>query len=381
MKPVSLARLSVLLSASALIGGCAFAPGMRMITPGPASAQQGNSAETSTGASETESQVKIQDIDPALIRDLATRPPLRAETPATFDTTTSGYRLGPGDVLQITVWDHPEFAEAAGSQAGPAARPSDPPAGFVVDPNGGLQFPYVGQLHVAGLPPEQVQAALTKALGKMFRSPQVTVRVASFRARQVYIEGDVHGPGSLSVNDVPMTLYDAVSRAGGFLDSADQSRVVLVRDGAQHEFNLADNRTQTGSGGRIILKGGDLIHVPSREENGVYVMGEVVKPTTALPRRNGLLTLSDAISQAGSFNSATADTAQLYVVRGAQGATPEVYRLDARSPVAMVLANQFQLQPKDIVYVDGNGLVRFSRILNLLLPAINTGVGAAVLAK
>jgi polysaccharide biosynthesis/export protein len=380
-KRTSIAHIAALLCTSTLVGGCAYAPGMRMTTPPPAFAQQSSVSGTSADTAEPESQVTITDIDGALIRNLATRTRNPAGTSATLGTATSGYTLGPGDVLQITVWDHPEFAEAAGSQAGPAARPSDPPAGFVVDQNGRLQFPYVGQLQVAGRRPDQVQAELTRALGRMFRSPQVTVRVASFRARQVYIEGDVRTPGSLPVNDVPMTLYDAVSRAGGFLDSADQSRVVLVRNGEQHEFSLADNRTQSGGGGKIVLKGGDLVHIPSREDNGVYVMGEVTKPTTAVPKRNGQLTLSDALAQAGSFNSSTADTAQLYVVRGAQGAAPQVFHLDARSPVAMVLANEFQLQPKDIVYVDGNGLVRFSRILNLLLPAINTGVGVAVLAK
>jgi polysaccharide export outer membrane protein len=58
-----------------------------------------------------------------------------------------------------------------------------------------------------------------------------------------------------------------------------------------------------------------------------------------------------------------------------------VYHLDARSPVSMLLANNFELQPHDVVYVDNNGLVRFSRVLNLLLPAINAGLTAAVLTK
>lgn len=110
-------------------------------------------------------------------------------------------------------------------------------------------------------------------------------------------------------------------------------------------------------------------------------MGEVNRPVTALPMRNGRLTLSEALSQAGSLNATTADAAQLYVIRGSLDAKPHVYRLDASSPVAMVLANQFELEPKDIVYVDGNGLVRFSRVLSLLLPAVNAGLTAAVVTK
>jgi polysaccharide export outer membrane protein len=178
-----------------------------------------------------------------------------------------------------------------------------------------------------------------------------------------------------------MTLYDAISRAGGFIDSADQSRVILVRDGVSKQINLADGAGQVGNPAQIVLRGGDLVHVLSREDSGAFVMGEVNKPVTALPKRNGKLTLSDALSQAGSLNATTADAAQLYVIRGSLESTPQVFHLDASSPVAMVLANQFELQPKDIVYVDGNGLVRFSRVLSLLLPAVNAGLTAAVVAK
>ncbi|HHT8842532.1 TPA: polysaccharide biosynthesis/export family protein, partial [Burkholderia cenocepacia] len=132
---------------------------------------------------------------------------------------------------------------------------------------------------------------------------------------------------------------------------------------------------------RIVLRGGDLLRVGARDSNGVYVMGEVNRPMLALPKRDGRLTLSDALLQAGSINSNTADAAQMFVIRGPQGRTPTVFHLDARSPVAMVLANQFELEPKDIVYVDGNGLVRISRVLSLLLPSVNTGVAAGIATK
>lgn len=70
----------------------------------------------------------------------------------------------------------------------------------------------------------------------------------------------------------------------------------------------------------------------------------------------------------------------MFVIRGSQTDSPQVFHLDARSPVSMVLANEFELQPKDIVYVDGNSLVRFSRVLSLLLPGVNSSAMAAALA-
>ncbi|MBP0604873.1 polysaccharide biosynthesis/export family protein [Burkholderia sp. CpTa8-5] len=369
-------RLVMILPLCALLGACGIAPGMRMQQPASIPLQSG----TTPGGNAT-LPVPVTNIDLSLIRRM--RDTERSVPGELRDIASSpdAYTLGRGDVLQITVWDHPELAAALGAPAQSAPRAADAPPGFVVDQDGTLQFPYAGRLPVAGLTAEQVQTQLARRLDKTFRNPQVTVRIASFRAKQVYIEGEVHTPGSQPVNDIPMTLYDAIGRAGGFSAAADRSRIVLVRDGVERRIDLTGMAEQGRNPSKIVLRNGDLVRVLARDESGVFVMGEVNKPVTALPMRNGRLTLSEAIAQAGSLNANTADAAQLYVVRGMQDAQPQVYHLDARSPVAMVLANQFQLKPKDVVYVDGNGLVRFSRVLSLLLPAINAGLTAAIATK
>ncbi|HEX7907038.1 MAG TPA: SLBB domain-containing protein, partial [Paraburkholderia sp.] len=188
-------------------------------------------------------------------------------------------------------------------------------------------------------------------------------------------------PGAQALNDVPMTLYEAVSRAGGFNETADQSDLVLVRGGQSHRLNFTQMLAQGVSPSRFYLKSGDLLRVMSRDESDVYVMGEVNKPVSAIPRRTGRITLADALLQAGSVNSATADAAQMFVIRRSLSGAPQVFHLDGHSPVAMLLARDFELQSKDVVYVDGSGLVRFNRVLSLLMPLINTGLTAGVIAK
>ncbi|WP_205794002.1 polysaccharide biosynthesis/export family protein [Burkholderia sp. Ac-20353] len=329
-----------------------------------------------------ELQVPITDINMALIQQIHEEGRKADETQ--FNVLIGKpqpYTLGVGDVLQITVWDHPELTAAQGGTSSPNSRPYDPVPGFTIDDNGNVQVPYAGNVHVAGMRIDQVQRAVQASLQRVFVKPQVTVRVTSFRAKQVYVDGEVHTPGIVPINDVPMTLNEAVNRAGGFSPTADQSRMVVVRNGTSYRLDLTEMLGRNVNPSEILLRNGDLLRIVSREDNGVYVMGEVNKPITALPLRNGRLTLSDALSQAGSVNSASADAAQMYVIRGASEAKPQVFHLNARSPVSMVLANQFVLQPKDVVYVDGNGLVRISRVLSLLLPAINAGLTGAVLAK
>ncbi|MFM0592670.1 polysaccharide biosynthesis/export family protein [Paraburkholderia dilworthii] len=395
MKNRSRYRLGVLTMAVTLLSSaCAVAPGMRMQTSATAAVDTTDAtllaaknsqpaASEKVDATPDTPEIAITEVDAALISQLAQRrQQQQLELSQLLSGTPREYVVGAGDVLQIVVWDHPEFAAALGSsQIQSSARPGDPLAGFIVDQNGSLTFPYAGTLQVAGLRTDEIQQRLSLALGKYFVKPQVTVRMASYRAHQVYVDGEVHSPGALSVNDVPMTLYEALSRAGGFSETADQSDLVLVRGGQSHRVNLTQLLAQGVSPSRLFLNTGDVLRVMPRDENGVYVMGEVNKPVSAVPRRTGVITLADALSQAGSVNASTADAAQMFVIRGSLTGTPEVFHLDGRSPVAMLLAKDFELQPKDVVYVDGSGLVRFNRVLTLLMPLISSGLTAGVIAK
>ncbi|WP_373322198.1 polysaccharide biosynthesis/export family protein [Paraburkholderia adhaesiva] len=402
-------RAAAVSGACVMLGACAMAPGMRMTvssasdrvvlgnaTPAvaggvrddgtelvPVTARGASRAPAKADATAATPEVPITELDIALVKQLQEeRRSAQTQLAKLLSATPRPYTMGPGDVLQIVVWDHPELAQAQGtSQSQQSSRPGDPPSGFVVDQSGDLTFPYAGTLHVAGLRTDEVQKRLSAQLAQYFVKPQVTVRMASYRAHDVYVDGEVHNPGAIAVNDVPMSIYEAVARAGGFSDTADQSDVVLVRDGVTHRVNFTQMVASGLNPSRLFLMSGDLLRVVARDENDVYVMGEVNKPLSAIPRRTGRITLADALSQAGSVNATTADASQMFVIRGALNGTPEVFHLDGRSPVAMLVAKEFDLQPKDVVYVDGNGLVRFNRVLTLLLPAINSGLTAGVVAK
>ncbi|SDD82577.1 polysaccharide export outer membrane protein [Paraburkholderia lycopersici] len=374
-----------------MLGACVVAPGMRMSTSPRAPAATAASTEVAgaptathvVDATESTPELPVTELNIALVRRM--QEDRAKDQRAQLDllsTVPQAYTIGVGDVLQIVVWDHPEIAAAmGGTQSQASTRPGDPFSGFVVDQSGNLSFPYAGTMHVAGLRIEEVRLRLASALAKYFVKPQVTVRMASYRAHEVYVDGEVRNPGVVAVNDVPMSLYEAISRAGGFADTADQSDLVVIRKETTLHIDLTQMLARGVSPSRLYLRPGDVLRVTARDENDVYVMGEVNKPVSAIPRRTGRITLADAIAQAGSVNSSTADAAQMFVIRGTLSSKPEVFHLDGRSPVAMLVAKEFDLQPKDVVYVDGNGLVRFNRVLTLLIPAINAGLTAGLVAK
>lgn len=278
------------------------------------------------------------------------------------------YRVGPGDVVGIVVYDHPEIAFSA-IPATTVADPSSisPAPGFIVSNTGQLTFPYAGTLRAAGMTVQELEDTLTQRLAKVYKDPQISVRVTAFRSKRVYVEGEVASRGLQVFTDIPMTLPEAIARAGGILPSGDRSFVTLTRNGVTTPIDLVSMAEAGVDPSRIPLKSGDMITVRNRDESKVMVMGEVGQQA-AIPMRNGRLSLNDALGEVGGVSLGTANPRQIYVIRNEAKGGQSIFHLDARTPVALALADGFELRPKDIVYVDPVPLVRWNRVISLILP-------------
>ena len=294
------------------------------------------------------------------------------------------YAIGSGDILAIVVWDHPELTgglvTAANADpavaAAAAANANVAPQGFVVDHQGRIQFPLAGLLSVEGLTEEQARTLLTTRLAKYLANPNVTLRVQAYRSKRVYIDGEVKSPGLQAINDIPMTLVEAINRAGGLLPTADQSRIELERGKSHYAINLRDLVQKNINPGLVMLAPGDVVRVHSRDESKVFVSGEVVTPK-ALTMHDGRLTLNEALGESGGISPLSGDARQVYVVRKTSERT-RVFQLDARVAGSLAMAEAFELQPKDIVYVAATPLANWNRNLSLLFPgALTSAVSAA----
>jgi polysaccharide export outer membrane protein len=280
------------------------------------------------------------------------------------------YTIGPSDIISIVVYDHPELQPLGGQVIGGSSDPTgiSGAPGFIVDQDGSIFFPYARRIRVGGLTESQAAELISQRIQHVIKDPQVTVRIASFRSRRAYVEGEVRTPGTQIFTDVPMTLTDAINRAGGITPTGDRSFVTLTRDSVTTVVDLVRLQESGVNPNRILLQNGDLVTVRSRDESKIFVMGEVVRPA-ALPMRNGRLTLNEAIAEAGGPNLGTANTGQIYVIRNVGQDSPAVFHLNASSPTALALAETFSLRPRDVIYIDPVPLVQWNRILSLILPS------------
>ncbi|MFT6155875.1 MAG: polysaccharide export outer membrane protein [Neolewinella sp.] len=282
------------------------------------------------------------------------------------------YRIAPGDVLGITVWEHPELTIPSGSYRGAEE------GGNVVKANGSVFYPYAGKLAVSGLTTGEVQTLLQNRLGSVIKRPQVDVRVAAFKSQKAYISGSVMRPGATPITNNPLTLLDAIALKGGLTEVASWGDVTLSRNGTTRRISLRSLYEQGNWSNNLLLQDGDLIHVPRNDSEKIFVLGEVNRPQSLNMSRNGT-SLAEALAEASGINESRADGRGIYVLRNtginkdSQGLpvyTAKVFHLNASSAAGFMLADRFPLESRDVVYVSPAPITRWNRFLSQLLPSI-----------
>lgn len=366
----SLLRGAVIAAAAAAIGGCTLIPG----TTGSAMREQSSVPLPFTeGEQAVPANVKVQPITAQLILDQhqAAESRFRRGNAGGQTATRAGgkqlpgvdyqdYKLGAGDIINVIVWDHPEITIPAGSYR------SAEQSGTLVAEDGTIFFPFAGVVKVAGMTTRQVRDVLAKRMSNVIENVQLDVRIVAFRSKRVYVVGEVGKPGLQPIDDIRMTLVEAINRAGSLTEEADHANVLLTRDGKTWRVDLQALYEEGDVSQNVLLQPGDIINVPDRQLNKVFVLGEVRNPGSFVMNKRRA-TLAEALSDAGFVNQTTSDPAWVYVMRTDSGSS-ELFHLNAQSPDALLLAERFPLLPRDVVYVDVAAVARWNRVVSNILP-------------
>ncbi len=237
-----------------------------------------------------------------------------------FNTT---YKIGASDVLSIKVFNEEALTNK-----------------FVVDTDGSITFPLIGRFQVGGKTTRQIEEDLTKALQpEWLKRAQVSVEIAQFRSRSIYVLGEVRTPGRYSIEG-PMTLLEVIANAGSTTAAA--SNIIIVqryKDGLAAavsapvepgdrrwaevlRVNLEELREGKLSA-NLLLQDSDMIIVPQAER--VYVDGHVKQPGSFVLRPG--MTVRQAITEAGGI-SERGSTRGLKIIR--KDASGKEIEIDAR---------------------------------------------------
>jgi polysaccharide export outer membrane protein len=357
---VTRVRWLVIVVVLALNAGCALVPGMD--TYGMRE-QSKVKLPVKRADGVVPEHIKVREITAELIIDqesqLASRP---TETALAPDPAIDeyDYLLGPGDIISIIVWDHPELTIPAGSY-----RTAEQ-AGTVVAEDGTIYFPYAGIVHVGGRTLREVRLVLTQKLSRYIENVQLDVRIAAFRSKRIYVVGEVNEPGIREVTDIPPTIIEAINRSGGFTEESDHSQITLTRADKTYRIDLQALYEEGDLSQNVMLQAGDVVNVPDRQFNKVFILGEVSNPGSYVMDKRRK-TLAEALGDARDIRQVTSNPHQIFVLRGGVD-QPEIYHLDSKTPDALLLADRFPLQPRDVVFVDAAEVVRWNRLISNILP-------------
>lgn len=278
------------------------------------------------------------------------------------------YRIGVGDQILVTIWEHPQLTNPGGT-----TQNLDSASRLVRD-DGTMFYPYAGSVQAAGKTVEELRSDLTAKLARFLSSPQVDVSIARTNSQRISLSGAFLNKAPINLTNVPVSLSEALGRATVESEKADFSNLTLTRDGQVFTLDL-DKLTQMGAPlADVFLKPGDSLHLPYNDQKKIYLMGELRTPKS-LTYRTSTISLADAIGQGGSALQATAKSSAVYVIRNTSAdpsivTQASVYQMDMNDPLSLVMSDRFQLKAGDVVYIGAPGIVRWNRFISQLFPSL-----------
>jgi len=181
---------------------------------------------------------------------------LLAITATFFAEEKMSYTIGPEDVLEISVWQHPELDRTV-----------------TVRPDGKISFSLIGDVGTTGLTPAELDQVITRRLSKYVQNPEVTVIVTGIRSEQILVLGQVASPGAYPMGE-STTVLEAIAKAGGYTERAGLGSVTITRKSeAKTSQVIKVNLKVIVEGDKskdVILEPGDVVYLPEKK-SGWYI--------------------------------------------------------------------------------------------------------------
>ena len=207
---------------------------------------------------------------------------------AARDIFVKAYRIGPGDLLEIKVFELEQLSQVVR-----------------VSEDGSITLPLLGRVEIEGLTQDGTAAKIAGLLAaKYVKHPQVTVFIKEYKSKQVAVIGAVEKPGSYELVG-RKNLLQLISAAGGFTDQA-TDEIYVLREGQNGDavsipIDLKDLLVNGNQKLNIPIEPSDVINVPVDREIKVFVFGRVTQPGALKFKISEKVTLLKAIAQAGGW--------------------------------------------------------------------------------
>jgi polysaccharide export outer membrane protein len=379
-------RLLVVCLLWAGLAGCAGSPTW-LASSGPSATEVEES-----GADPKTSGIQIVDVNDVVARRL-----LAGQQQALFSETlgSKGRRaggIGPGDVVEVTVWEAPPGmlfgVGSAPPSTGPATATTATFPEQMVSPDGTIGLPFVGQVPVAGKTSEQIEAEIVRRLRGKANQPEALVRITRNTTADVTVVGEVTNSARVPLTPRGERLLDALAATGGLRQPLNKVTLQVTRGSQVQALPLQtivrDPRQN------ILLQPGDVI-AALYQPLSFTVLGATGKNEEISFEAQGI-SLAQALARAGGLVDNRAKASGAFVFRfedaGAldwpvppvttpDGRVAVIYRVDLKNPATFFAAQSFPMRDKDVVYVSNAPASEVQKFFNLVVaviyPLVNVG--------
>lgn len=368
----SASRLAIVAGVSALLlGGCATLP-----ASGP------TGAEIKASAAGKHGDFPFTYVEITGAASIPHPPPL-AISPLPSVTPQPTDLLGPGDILNIAIYEAGVvlFGGGASRSGASGALTFDPSSTaerlprIRVDDSGYIRVPFVGRIRAAGLTVSELQSTIQRALQGLSQDPQVLISIEQSITNSILLAGEVANPGRLVLATNRESLVDAIALGGGYRGEAKDAVARVQREGQTFEIRLSDLLELPQED--FPVAPGDRVTVVKRPQTFSVLGAPTRAEHVTFPR--GRLTLAEAVALAGGANPNQGDAAGVFVFRHVprpdgtiQGI---VYHLNMMHGSAYLLSQRFLMHDRDVLYVANaraNQLTKFVQLLSQLFVPIAT---------
>lgn len=376
--------------ASVALAACNALP-----SAGPTSAEVAVAAQPASRSGET--HFALIDVDPSVVAKMESWTAASLEGTFGRQRAVATQAIGVGDYVQVVIWEAgagglfsaPVTTQSSGSSSRAATIPEQ-----VVGPDGAITVPFAGRVQVAGRTPQQVEAAIVKALQGKALEPQALVTVTKNVANTVTVVGEVAGNARVPLTTRGDRVLDVVAAAGGTKAPAHEIFVTLNREGRSVRIPMQAMLVDPAE--NVFVRPGDVISV-AREPQTFTAAGATAL-NAVVPFDAVGINLDQAIARAGGISDSRADPTGVFVIRyerpgdydqlgyarpssGVATQVPVIYRLSLRDPKGFFLARRFPVRNKDILYVANAPTMEIQKTMSILLPFLGAGVTATAVSS
>ena len=262
------------------------------------------------------------------------------------------YILGPADRISIDLTDTDDLDGT-----------------YLIDQEGMIDLPFIGKVKLDDLTLNEAQNILLQVIQNFYKNPDLLINIEEFNSSKVYIVGAVRNQITINLDQKPIKLIEAAIQANFNPSAADKlygTKGLLRRDNRVYKIDLLNAFQSNDDKENFYLKKDDVIFI-DRNSDAIHVFGEVTKPGVYFPNMD--YSLTELISTAG-LNQLTANAKKVYVIREKYNSFLEVdvFQLDIKNPINLIAGRKFLLQEKDIVFIPPTEIVKWNRVISLLMP-------------